>query len=113
MEDLFRVPQGDRCATNQVPYSLADRVIEHDLLPWCERQDLPVMAYSPLGGPNSTLLGDPTLAHIGAAHSCSAATIALAWAIRSGKVRDSRVWLSGARKGERPGAFTDAHPAGA
>jgi hypothetical protein len=25
--------------------------------------------------------------------------------------RDSRVWLSGARKGERPGAFTDAHPA--
>jgi diketogulonate reductase-like aldo/keto reductase len=86
MEDLFRVPQGDRCATNQVPYSLADRVIEHDLLPWCERHGLPVMAYSPLGGPNSTLLGDPTLARIGAAHSCSAATVALAWTIRSGKV---------------------------
>src|SRR5262249_13379036 len=24
MEDLVRVPKGDRCATNQVPYSLAD-----------------------------------------------------------------------------------------
>ena len=86
MEDLFRVPRGDRCATNQVPYSLADRGIEHDLLPWCERHDLPVMAYSPLGGPNSSLLGDPTLARIGAAHSCSAATVALAWTIRSGKI---------------------------
>ena len=34
MEALFRVPDGDRCATNQVPYSLNNRSIEHDLLPW-------------------------------------------------------------------------------
>jgi diketogulonate reductase-like aldo/keto reductase len=44
------------------------------------------MAYSPLGGPSSTLLRDPTLARIGAAHGCSAAAVALAWTIRSGKV---------------------------
>jgi diketogulonate reductase-like aldo/keto reductase len=37
MEDLFRIPQGDRCATNQVPYSIGDRAIERDLLPWCEQ----------------------------------------------------------------------------
>ena len=86
MESLFHVPQGERCATNQVPYNLNDRGIEHGLLPWCERHDVPVMAYSPLGGPNGNLLGDPTLARIGAARSCSAATIALAWTIRSGKV---------------------------
>jgi diketogulonate reductase-like aldo/keto reductase len=86
MENLFRVPQGDRCATNQVPYNLGDRGIEHDLLPWCERHDIPVMAYSPLGGPNSNLLGDSALASIGAAHGCSAAAVALAWTIRSGKV---------------------------
>lgn len=86
MENLFRVPQGDRCATNQIPYSLGDRGIEHDLLPWCERHDIPVMAYSPLGGPNSNLLGDSTLLSIGAAHGCPAAAVALAWAIRSGKV---------------------------
>jgi diketogulonate reductase-like aldo/keto reductase len=86
LEDLFRIPQGDSCATNQIPYSLADRGIEHDLLPWCERHDLPVMAYSPLGGPNSRLLADPTLALIGEAHSCSASAVALAWAIRDGKI---------------------------
>ena len=28
MEKLFRVPQGDRCAMNQVPYSLDDRAID-------------------------------------------------------------------------------------
>jgi diketogulonate reductase-like aldo/keto reductase len=33
MENLFRVPQGDRCATNQLPYSIGDRGIERDLLP--------------------------------------------------------------------------------
>src|SRR5262252_2116322 len=53
MEDLFRIPQGDRCATNQVPYSIGDRAIERDLLPWCEQHGMPVMAYSPLGGPGA------------------------------------------------------------
>jgi diketogulonate reductase-like aldo/keto reductase len=86
MEDLFRIPQGDRCATNQVPYSIGDRAIERDLLPWCEEHDMPVMAYSPLGGPGASLLRDPTLAHIGAARGCSAAAVALAWTIRSGNV---------------------------
>jgi diketogulonate reductase-like aldo/keto reductase len=86
MEHLFRIPHGDRCATNQVPYHLGDRGIERDLMPWCEQHDMPLMAYSPLGGPESSLLRDPTLAHIGAAHGCSPAAVALAWTIRSGKV---------------------------
>jgi len=86
MDELFRVPNGDRCATNQVAYSLSDRGIERDLLPWCERQGMPVMAYSPLGGEGAKLLGDPTLARIGADHGCSPAAVALAWTIRSGNV---------------------------
>ena len=86
MEQLFRIPHGDRCATNQVPYSIADRSIEHDLLPWCEQHGVPVMAYSPLGGPGASLLRDPTLASIGAARGCSAAAVALAWTMRSGNV---------------------------
>jgi diketogulonate reductase-like aldo/keto reductase len=85
-EDLFRVPHGDRCATNQVLYNLGNRGIEYDLLPWCEWHGMPVMAYSPLGGAGASLLRDPTLAHIGAAHSCSAAAVALAWTIRNGNV---------------------------
>ena len=86
MEDLFRVPDGHRCATNQVPYSLNNRRIERDVLPWCTQHNVPVMAYSPLGGPNNLVVGDRTLARIGAAHECSAAAVALAWVIRSGKV---------------------------
>ena len=84
MEELFRVPDGDRCATNQVLYNVRSRGIESDLLPWCEQRGIPVMAWSPLG--DSSLVGDPTLARIGAAHGCSATAVALAWAIRSGNV---------------------------
>jgi diketogulonate reductase-like aldo/keto reductase len=86
MEDLFRVRHGDRCATNQVAYNLGDRGIERDLLPWCEQHGMPVMAYSPLGGPGAGLLRDPTLARIGASRGCSAAAVALAWSIRNGSV---------------------------
>ncbi len=86
MEDLSRVSHGDRCATNQVLYNLGNRGIEHDLLPWCEQHGLPVMAYSPLGGAGASLLRDPTLARIGAAHGCSTAAVALAWTIRNGNV---------------------------
>jgi len=86
MEDLFRVPDGQRCATNQVPYSLNNRRIERDLLPWCKQHNLPVMAYSPLGGDNDLVIRDRTLAQLGATHGCSAAAIALAWVIRSGSV---------------------------
>ena len=86
MEDLLRVPRGDRCATNQVYYNLGGRGIERDLLPWSERHGMPVMAYSPLGGLGTNLLGDPVLGRIAAAHGCSAAAIALAWIVRSGNV---------------------------
>ena len=60
--------------------------LNSDLLPWCEQHGMPVMAYSPLGGPGANLLRDPTLARIGAAHGCSAAAVALAWTIRNGNV---------------------------
>jgi diketogulonate reductase-like aldo/keto reductase len=86
MQELFRVADGHRCATNQVPYSLKNRHIERDVLPWCAQHNVPVMAYSPLGGDNNLVVGDRTLAQIGAAHQCSAAAVALAWVIRSGNV---------------------------
>jgi len=86
MEDLFRVPDGRRCATNQVAYSLHNRRIERELLPWCKQHDMPVMAYSPLGGDHNLVVGDHTLGELGAAHGCSAAAIALAWVIRGGNV---------------------------
>ncbi|HXR92939.1 MAG TPA: aldo/keto reductase [Steroidobacteraceae bacterium] len=86
MEDLWRVPDGQRCLTNQVAYSLNNRRIERDLLPWCRQHNMPVMAYSPLGGDNNLVVGNRTLAQIGGAHGCSAAAVALAWVIRDGNV---------------------------
>jgi diketogulonate reductase-like aldo/keto reductase len=88
MEELFRVPDGHRCATNQVRYSLRYRYFERDVLPWCAQHNMPVMAASPLGGVEDahTLLGDKTLAQIGAMHGCSPAAAALAWVMRSGNV---------------------------
>ena len=113
MEDLFHVPQGDRCATNQVLYNLGDRSIERDLLPWCERHRMPVMAYSPLGGPGASLLRDPALARVGAAHDCSAAAVALAWTIRSGNViAIPEIRFGGTCKGERRGVLAEADSAG-
>jgi diketogulonate reductase-like aldo/keto reductase len=84
MEDLFDVPDGHRCATNQVLYNLGSRRIELDLLPWCRQHGMPVMAYSPLGG--SALASDPALARIAAERDCSATAIALAWVMRGGNI---------------------------
>ena len=88
MEELFRVPDGHRCATNQVRYSLRNRYFERDVLPWCAQHNMPVMAASPLGGVEDarTLLGDRSLTQIAATHGCSAAAAALAWVMRSGNV---------------------------
>ena len=49
---------------------------------------MPMMAASPLGGLEyaRTLLGEPTLAQIGAQHGVSAAAAALGWVMRSGNV---------------------------
>jgi len=88
MEELFRVPDGHRCATNQVRYSLRNRYFERDVLPWCMQHNMPMMAASPLGGIEDAhiLVGDRTLAQIGAMHGCTAAAAALAWVMRSGSV---------------------------
>jgi diketogulonate reductase-like aldo/keto reductase len=88
MEELFSVPDGHRCATNQVRYSLHNRWFERDVLPWCAEHKMPVMAASPLGGIENarTLLGERTLVGLGAQHNVSASAVALGFAIRSGNV---------------------------
>jgi diketogulonate reductase-like aldo/keto reductase len=88
MEELFRVPDGHRCATNQVRYSLRNRAIERDVLPWCAQHNMPVMASSPLGGIEYArqLLGERTLVELGSTHGCPAAAVALAFVMRSGNV---------------------------
>ena len=84
MQELMQVPGGDVCATNQVLYHLASRGIEYSLLPWCQQQQMPVMAYCPLaqaGRLRSGLLNNDVVNKIAYAHRASAAQILLAWVI--------------------------------
>jgi diketogulonate reductase-like aldo/keto reductase len=39
----------EEIVSNQVEYSLVDRAIEEDILPYCQREKLTLIAYSPLG----------------------------------------------------------------
>ncbi|KAF1041806.1 aldo/keto reductase [Xylophilus sp.] len=89
MNDLWRIPGGDRCATNQVLYHPASRGIEYDLLPWCAARGLPVVAYSPLGNAGRSADGlheHPAFAAIARRHGIGPPAAVLAWAVRSGRV---------------------------
>lgn len=84
MQELWNVDGGKACATNQVLYHLASRGIEFDLLPWCQQQAMPVMAYCPLaqaGRLRDGLLENRTVREIAHAHQVSSAQVLLAWVI--------------------------------
>ncbi len=86
MTELMRVPGGTGCAANQVLYHPDSRGIEFDLLPWCAKQGIPVMAYSPLGHNVRRLLGSRALQAVAQRHGATAAQVAIAWGLRSGNV---------------------------
>jgi len=69
------------CAADQVLYNLEARGIEFDLLPFCRRRGMPVMAYSPVGqgGP---MLRHRALAAVAARHGATPAQAAIAWTLR-------------------------------
>jgi diketogulonate reductase-like aldo/keto reductase len=48
MQELAGVPGGADCSANQVWYSLSQRGVEFDLLPWQQARQMPLMAYSPI-----------------------------------------------------------------
>ncbi len=80
MQELFALPEGRRCATNQVLYHLAERGIEWALLPWLRERRIPVMAYSPLG--QGGLLRKPKLVAIARKLGATPAQVALGWLLR-------------------------------
>ena len=85
MQELWRVPHGQACATNQVLYHPDSRGIEFDLLPWCNQHNMPLMAYSPVGQAGR-LLRSPALAAVAKRHNATPAQIAIAWGMRHGTV---------------------------
>ena len=81
MRELLALPEGRRCATNQVLYHLGVRGIEWELLPWLRERRIPVMAYSPLG--QGGLLRRPKLAALAKRAGATPAQLALRWLLRS------------------------------
>jgi diketogulonate reductase-like aldo/keto reductase len=81
MEELRAVAGGTDCVADQVLYNPHARGIEFDLLPWCQRHGVPVMAYSPVGQ-GGRLLGDVTLGAVARRHAATPAQVAIAWALR-------------------------------
>jgi diketogulonate reductase-like aldo/keto reductase len=79
MMELAGLPQGARCAANQVYFSLGERGAGFDLLPWLQHRSVPLMAYCPID--QGRLAGDATLREIGARRGASAAQVALAWVL--------------------------------
>ncbi len=84
MNELFSVPGGNACAANQVLYYPDSRGIEFDLLPWCAKHAVPVMAYSPLGHNARRLLGSSALQAVATRLGVTPAQVALAWSMRNG-----------------------------
>lgn len=83
MEEARSLDQG-LTTTNQVLYNLSRRGIEWDLLPWCRKQNVAVMAYSPLE--QGRMLNNSSLKTIAARHKASAAQVAIAWLLQQGVV---------------------------
>jgi diketogulonate reductase-like aldo/keto reductase len=84
MNKLVALPGGERCAANQVYYSLSERGIDFDLKPWQQQRALPLMAYCPID--QSALAVDARVAALAAPLGLTAAQLALAWTLRDGNV---------------------------
>lgn len=84
MRELWRVPHGPACATDQLLYNLSRRGIEWDLLPWLRERNVPVMAYSPVE--QGRLLRNAELQALAQDGGMSAAQMALAWLLAQPQV---------------------------
>jgi diketogulonate reductase-like aldo/keto reductase len=80
MEELFGVPDGTNCATNQVLYNVTRRGPEFDLIPWMAERGIPLMAYSPVE--QGRLPATGALETIARRHEASRFQIALAWLLQ-------------------------------
>lgn len=84
LRELTQVPGGAACAANQVYYSLSQRGVEWDLLPWQRVQQMPLMAYCPID--QGDLAGHPALSPLAQRHGVTPAQVALAWVLHQNGV---------------------------
>ena len=79
MRALLRVRGGERCATNQVYYSLTARGAGFDLLPWLQQHAMATMAYSPID--QGSLTRNDALRAMANKRGATPAQLALAWLV--------------------------------
>ena len=80
LEEALRIAGPGKIACNQVLYNLQERAIEHEVIPWCQREGAAVVAYSPFGHgrfPDPDSPGGRVLAEVVAAHGATPRQIAL------------------------------------
>jgi len=85
LEEASGVVQPGRIACNQVLYHLQERAIEHAVLPWCEKNGVALVGYSPFGHgsfPGPRTAGGRVLQQIAAAHNATPRQVALRFLVR-------------------------------
>ena len=79
----------EKIVSNQVEYSLIDRSIEKNLLPFCQRESVTIIAYSPLGQgriPRDKGQEFKVLDQVASEHRKSRSQVALNWVLRNENV---------------------------
>jgi diketogulonate reductase-like aldo/keto reductase len=86
LEEICAIAGKGHPACNQVLYHLEERAIEHAVLPWCERNGVAVVGYSPFGSsgrlPSGRTSRGRVLQDIADAHGASAHQVALRFLVR-------------------------------
>lgn len=85
LEEAWDIVGEGRLVCDQVLYHLEERAIEHAVLPWCEKHDVAVVAYSPFGHgsfPSSRTTGGRVLQEIADAHNATPRQVALRFLVR-------------------------------
>jgi diketogulonate reductase-like aldo/keto reductase len=85
LERVIQIAGEGNLACNQVLYHLHERAIEHAVIPWCERHNVAVVAYSPFGHgqfPTPRTSGGRVLKQIADAHQATLRQVALRFLVR-------------------------------
>ena len=85
LEAAWRIAGGRGLVCNQVLYHLKERAIEHEVIPWCEKHGVAVVAYSPFGQgdfPSLRTSKGGVLQEIADAHNATPRQVALRFLVR-------------------------------
>jgi diketogulonate reductase-like aldo/keto reductase len=85
MEELWSIKDGSKCIANQVLYHIGARGIEYDLIPWLQKHNVTLMAYSPLASNLSyrqEIIQNENIKSVAQKHNATVYQIMLAFAFR-------------------------------